>query len=575
MAEQTKEEDFATQIFNRPLLHDFPVQEVWMLLSAARSRLVESDLATDVKKALEIRLEARSELLNLFHACTTADRSALPDLQGLVKIIDAIENSARHGRPTPTTSFTLKIQRRLASSVPPRPMIVIEKERAFPFMRQLLTDTITSFSLLDISTSNNLLVAFEHFMGQTNQPPVYVRALVQSFLGIDEKILGQFTARDFIINDMKALADPDEFLFDQSQMDVGSEDEQIELGSRVDMFISRCGHSFINLFRTICLNRCRSRRTLCHAALEWDQIQAEAEELDAVAQSILGEEPIPFPAGEAPTYSYSLSSWVYHYKLIQLRSILQSGFELSIYAPHELCGMYWYLSFLTSTHLNHLERISFFVSAGESPSTQPPEVRQTLRHLYKQFTRIKAVEAMAKALHRIFRVLQRHGHFAEPKYGYASSALRYELRMRPFLHISIPEPISADLAQVSSSLSGFPDKLLIEQAATLTQTARKAWEEVLKEGWHPVQQVNRKERVAGAGSTETSSSLVEKEWVQDVRNSIKACIGVGILATQLTKSLPTGSSKSADALASMKLNVPSVGNRDRWHKSWPVPKLQS
>lgn len=31
----------------------------------------------------------------------------------------------------------------------------------------------------------------------------------------------------------------------------------------------------MDTFRTACLNRCRVRRTLCHHAIEWDNLQIE------------------------------------------------------------------------------------------------------------------------------------------------------------------------------------------------------------------------------------------------------------------------------------------------------------
>jgi hypothetical protein len=457
-------------------------------------------------------------------------------------------------------------------------MIVIEKEKAYQFLRQLLTDTTTAFQMLDTSSSGDLFTAYQNFSAQTSQPVVYVRALLQSFLGINEAVLGRFAVKDFITSDIRSLVLPIEPLFDPSRMDNLSEDQQIELGSRVDLFVDRCGHSFLSLYRTLCLNRCRIRRTMCHAALEWDQIQAEAEELDTMAQSILNEQAIPYPVDEEPTYAYSFSSWVYHYKLVQLRTVLQMGFELSIYASHEYSGMYWYLSFLTSTHLNHLERISFFVASEQHASiSRQAEVRRTLKYLYRHFTWLKAAEAMAKALHRVFTVLQRHGHFPKSAVAYASDVLRYELRMRPFLHLAVPEPINVDVAQESSSLQGLPDEVVIEQASKLIQTARKAWEEVLKGGWNssPLQPAEHQIIVAHAGTSKPAKPVVEREWTQDIRNSMKACIGTGIVIAALTKLTQSTTPASTARIASTKVEIPPVGHRDRWHVNWPVPKLES
>ena len=573
VADTSKEEDFATQIFNRPLLQTFSAGEILDLLKAARTWLSDCDLPSHLTRALTSRLEARSALLKLFRTCSRGDRPSISALEQQIALVKKIEDSAFLGRPTSAAAFTLKIQRRLASSVPPRPMITIQKEQCYPFLRQLLTGTATAFQILDTSSSVDLFTAYQGFSTQEPQPAVYVRALLQSFLNIDGAILGRFAVKDFIVADIRCLVLPFGPLSEEDHRSDITEDEQAELGSRVEIFVDRCGNSSISLFRTLCLNRCRIRRTMCHATLEWDQIQAEAEDLDSLAQSILKEPAIPYLDGEEPTFSYSFSSWVYHYKLVQLRTVLQMGFELSIYASYEHSGLYWYLSFLTGTHLSHLERISFFVASGPRTGiSRQADVQKTLKHLYRLFTWLKATEAMAKALHRVFTVLQRHGHFPKPAAAYASEVLRYELRMRPFLHLTIPEPINLDVARRSSSLQALSDEEVVDQASKFIQTARKAWEEVLKAGWNfdPLLHVDSASDETQVRNNTTADTVVEREWTRDVRNSIRACIGTGIAITTLSRLV-----RNSTNMAGVQVDLPGSRDRDRWHMNWPVPKIQS
>ncbi|OAL25921.1 hypothetical protein AYO22_04548 [Fonsecaea multimorphosa] len=576
-----EEEDFAPQIYNRPLLHDFSVGEVMDSLEEAHGFVQKSNLSQPLKRALKDRIDARSAFLRLFHSCELRERPASSTLEADLALIKAIEETSILGRPTPNVAFTLKMQRGLASSVPPRPMIVIEKEKSFSFFNQLLTDTTTAFQMLDITCSSDLLVAYQTFMAQISQPAVYVRALLQSFLNIDNMVLGQYNINHFITQDMHSLTLPSALPLGSNSREIEDlpEDQQIDLDSQVDLFLNRCGQSFINLFRTYCLNRCRVRRSMYHAALEWDQIQAEAEDLDAFVQSVLDEQPIPYPNSEEPTFSYSFSSWVYHYKLIQLRTILQMGFELSIYAPHEFTEMYWYLSFLSNSHLSHLERISFFVSSSRQvDARRRDEVQITLKRLYRYFTWLKATEAMAKALHRVFAVIQRHGNLRKPSPAYASDHLRYELRMRPFLNLSIPEPIDFDVAQQSLSLQDLPDESVLEQASSLVQTARKAWEEVLRSGWEskPLRPTDPKAGTEGTGRSKTVAPIVDSEWTQDVRSAMKACIGTAIAIAALSKALKvSGNTAKGTGIPSLKVVIPPVGDRDRWHVAWPVPKISS
>lgn len=497
-------------------------------------------------------------------------------MERVLSLIGSIQGSAELGTKTSPDAFTLKLQSRLASSVPPRPMVVTPKEESFGFLKQLVTDATRAFELLKITCSVDLLVAYQSFMAQNPQPSVYVRALLQSFLTLQNNILGQFPINRFIYQDLRLLVLPNSVLVSEpSETTPILSEDQFQASSQVEYFISRYGQSYLNLFRTFCLNPSRVRRTLCHAAREWDQIQAEAEELDTVVQSSFGEQPRAYPDADGPTFSYSISSWVYHYKLLQLRGIVQMGFQLSVYAPHEYPGMYWYLSYLSSTHMSHLERISFFVSSDRKKNKKQQEnIQRTLNQLYRQFTWVKATEALAKALHRLLVVVQRRGYLQQPRPSYSTDHLRYELRMRPFQHLSIPEPLSPDVAQQACSLQELSDTTVLEQALRLNQTAKKAWEEVLKENWNaqPVPTGKSLDASTGkGGKIQPETSVIEREWTKEVRNSIKACIGTGIAISALMKHLQNtdASGKAHD----VKIHIPAVGDRDRWHPVWVVPKV--
>ena len=91
--------------------------------------------------------------------------------------------------------------------------------------------------------------------------------------------------------------------------------------------------------------------SICYLSVCADSTQAE--EIDLELRTLSAEPPLQFQGGE-PTWSFPLSSWAYHQKLVQFRLILQMGFELSIYSPEELPGMYWYLSHICSTHLGEV-----------------------------------------------------------------------------------------------------------------------------------------------------------------------------------------------------------------------------
>lgn len=62
-----------------------------------------------------------------------------------------------YGKPIPD-SFTLKIQRKLASTIPPRPMVTISNKVAIDFLRRLLKDAIDMHEILDYTSPDDLRV---------------------------------------------------------------------------------------------------------------------------------------------------------------------------------------------------------------------------------------------------------------------------------------------------------------------------------------------------------------------------------------------------------------------------------
>lgn len=544
------------------------VDDILVALQSARTNLSTLSLAPDLEAAIAARLDLRLSFLSMLQSCADASMPDPVRVGNHRSIIELVQASSHLGKAATSEVFTLKIQRRLASSVPPRPMVVINHQESFKFLARLFTDSINAFELLKVSCSADLLVAYQAFMSQNPQPAVYVRALVQSFLSLDYNVLGRFTAQQFVFQDLQPLTAPD-YVLTQDVTRVGESFniEQSQIVNQMTEFAGRVGQSFINIFRTQCLSRSRLRRSMCHAALEWDQIQAEAEELDASYQSAFGESPRRIAGGEDQIFSFAFSSWVYHHKLCQLETIHQLGFELSIYAPYEYVQTLWHLAWLTNAHLSHLDRMSLFVASdGEMGLMWGRKTPPHLRQLFRHFTWLKAVEALAKALHGVFVVLQRHGHVRQPAPTYSTHVLRYELRMRPFQHLSIPEPLTAEVARQGYLLEGLSDQAVLDQASRNNQIARKTWDEVLKNRWHSQPLLGSPD-----GSADRSSSIIEKEWTQGMRNCIKACIGNGIAISVLANTLKNNQT----TLSALKVTIPETDHRDRWHPSWPVPKISS
>ncbi|KAL2373348.1 hypothetical protein RJZ57_002191 [Blastomyces gilchristii] len=542
------------------------------------------------------RLLFRRELLSGLDMDTVPakQRSTQPFLAAL-RQLGRIEKSMHLGKPVPE-AFSLKIQRRLASTVPPRPMVHVSAADAIAHMTRFCQDAVDVQQILEYRGPYNLQL-------------------------LDRK---------------------------NEEVEAPS-DSRFQIAKHMNNFVKKAAQPFVDTYRTACLNRCRVRRTLCHSIIDWDALQAEAEDFDVHLRT-LTLEPHIILHGSEPTYAYPLSSWAYHEKLRQLRLILQLGFELSIYSPEEMPGMYWYLSHLCSTHLAHLDRIRSCVLAANkrtAPSPSQTQMQQnpksnsnataaeqhrqafqkTISLLDRLTTELIAIDAFAIALHALYVLLARHQllpsiylpsstlsahkqtQTQRQHPTYSSDRLRYELRMKPFLAIPLPELVPFDTFEQEAGLVGDSDAVVLERALRAVAEAKRGIEKCLAAGAFLEVGVDRAgEQDGDAGDNdddddddvgekaskskpnkldgkdkcanpetepEPAPRLLQDDWIGDMKDSLRACIGASIAIGTVKKAISASSDENGDQRPKLNLSVdvPPVGSKGRWHDWWAVPRV--
>lgn len=252
------------------------------------------------------------------------------------------------------------------------------------------------------------------------------------------------------------------------------------------------------------------------------------------------------------------------------------GFELSIYSPEELPGMYWYLSHICSTHLSHIDHIRTFTAAtakrnlvliaNNKPNAleQQLAIKRSLRLLERLTTQIVAIDAFAIALHALYVLLARHKVLptASSAQAYSADRLRYELRMKPFLPISLPEIVPYEEFHHESTLEGDNDTVVLERATCAITEARKACEASLAHGAFLPDSQNQM----------SPAPAVEEDWKRETKDIMRACIGASIAIEAVKKALnniPASSQQKAD----LRVEIPAIGSKARWHDWWVVPQV--
>lgn len=235
--------------------------------------------------------------------------------------------------------------------------------------------------------------------------------------------------------------------------------------------------------------------------------------------------------------------------------------------------MYWYLAEICYQHRRHIDRIRAFVVAGMRRSDADKSFERTITVLNRHTMWLVATESFALALHALYVFFERQGVLphAASKNSYSSARLRYELRMKPFLSISLPELLPFDKYEAMAALTGDSDAQTLERASNAIGEARKAWEKVLANG-------------PFLGSRDADQMIhrpaIESDWQKDTKDSYRSCIGASVAIQRASNLLKTNKSVSASkpktaaaSLLPIKVDIPDVDTPHRWHDWWAVPRI--
>lgn len=367
--------------------------------------------------------------------------------------------------------------------------------------------------------------------------------------------------RQVLDEDLASTVLPGNQLLDRDNDEIEvPNDPRFNMATKMEIFRSRAAGSYLDILRTICQNRCRIRRTLTHTIADWDNLQLDAEELDVELRVFTKEQPILNDnISNEPIYAFPLSSWAYFYKLRQMEWIVQLGFELETYQPDELARMYWYLKYLSQTRSRHLERMRGFIVRGQRIAIRTPNIRVEKLQEYANaaaFVNFSTLEAagvygFADALSCLFTALARLFLLQSSPRPYSDDAMRYEVRMKPFLSIGLPELIPFDELTELVTQPKKPLSTILKFAAESAAGAKKAFEVMSKLS---------PEEAFCRGSHDS--------WVKNVKDCLKAAIFTNITISTVKKAVEAA---GKDEVVKLKVEIPEGGKG--YHDFWVVPKV--
>ena len=151
-----------SNLYNRKLLSDFDTNAIQSLLDQAIT-LIENyskSLADHLQEAIICRLKFRKDFLGAVNLTGKPLRPEHLDLcKSSLKYLPDLLRSNGSGIEVPMCFSAKKIQRRLASTVPPRPLIQISFNDAHGFLQRHFEDAIDIRRILECDRGSQINVS--------------------------------------------------------------------------------------------------------------------------------------------------------------------------------------------------------------------------------------------------------------------------------------------------------------------------------------------------------------------------------------------------------------------------------
>ncbi|KAF1990679.1 Mak10-domain-containing protein [Aulographum hederae CBS 113979] len=561
-----EEEDFSTHTYNRPLLESHPKEQIIGLLNNAETWLespeAKNSIREEILNALKARISFRTALL--IAMSLDSDPKILVDSWTVVTMILPSIQSSHLLRQDVPDAFSPKIQRRLTSTVPPRPVIVLEFDQALKLMGALCTDSKEAVRINEVGTQSveRLKAFLWAFSSRKPEPLPYPRSLVSDLLfkAINPTV-GALFLRDLgeltLPEDM--ALDPINWTFEAPRSARAPPDPRFEIAQTLDSFTHKSLHDiggYIDFFRALCSNRCRLRRNLTHVLIALDETQKDAENVDPYLKTLNPE-----------MINYPLSTWTYHQKLRVMEWIVQLGFELDIFLPDEVAGMYWWLSTISVTRATLLEHILPFLKKrlhrleGREPSIRgdSEEVKRAVNFVESLSLEARGTYHLSDALSALYIHLSYLHLIPTPKNPQTIPALRHELRFKPFLTIEPPSPPSfGDLDARIHPLGPYDSPS--QDVFTMGELLCKNTAESLKQAKDKFATYKR------MGAAAAKWDAVEEAWKKGTGSVAASCVATGIAIEELRRVCKMRKGKEE-----VRVELPKP--EERYHAWWIVPKI--
>ena len=532
-----------------------------------------SDLEIDdaLRSAIIARLQFRKAFL-----CALDPECPLDLLSNfwppVVPKIDEMHDTHQLGKPVPG-SFSTKIQRRLASTVPPRPIVDVDFKEALQNLKQMCADCEEATRFKDLPTDPLEYQSFLWVFASRQPTPLpYSRSYLANVL-FDPYILNAPVSlpledvRSFVFHESSVL-DPANWALSPPRNPLMPKPPRLQFALLIDEFVDRVGQPYLDFWVALGQNRCRLRRLLTHVISAWDLLQQDAAFVDADLMSAAQQLNIANEIMVNP-----LSTWAYAKKLWMVEKIIILGFEQDVYLPDEYAGMYHFLAIvsdkrralLDSCEDHCAERREQLVQSSRWVEAQ--ELDQKMAFIDSEKQQALGTSSFAKATSSLYTIASYLHLLPYPKRPFSTEHLRYEFRMKPFLALQPPEV--PPFAEFQAALQPYGPYL--EPSAAFYDDMKngesKLWTEIdasLKVAKDAFSQVKKH------GAENSKASGVEQAWSKEVQGLLASCVSLGVAAVGLKSAVQN---IEPERTVEVQLELPEAGKAKRYVEGWIVAKV--
>ena len=114
-------------------------------------------LTEPLKRALSTRIEFRAHLLAAVDIDQMIDKERAGDWAVCIELLSSLKETYEVGKPV-ESSFSIKMQRKLASTVPPRPIVDVKFDDAWDLLNRLCQSGKDAYRILEYHGGSQLQV---------------------------------------------------------------------------------------------------------------------------------------------------------------------------------------------------------------------------------------------------------------------------------------------------------------------------------------------------------------------------------------------------------------------------------